>query len=713
MIHKSIASLNAPARFFSLAALVIVYVSSTAASAQSVPLEALPGLVLDDVDARYEGAWKKSTSVGPYVAEGYQHNSGAEDGSAAFEFSVPEAKFGELNVLVSYSAGGNRTPKAQVTIDSAEGQHTVYLDQKTRPKGPSCFDVVGKYLFEEQARVVLSPGDAKGVLIVDAVMLLTDDELKKLTTEVKKQPLAKKGGPQKKEEKEEKKLEPLPEFQPIPPTRVVEKLTPQDIDAALAEYLGEEADAPLMTDAQFLVRATFDLLGRQPNVEELAAFEQDQSEDKRAKAIERMLASEDYGRNWANYWSDVMAYRQQEPQLTFHNYKPFKAWLAEQFNADKTWDEIVFRMLTGRGFVGEHPEGTFIAFHQADEKKLAGETSRVFLGVQIACAECHDHPFVDMPQETFHGMAAFFVRTDAKIPWNDSNKIELVSKDKGEHKMPGAKGEMQPTALQGATIDLGKSDLGRRAELARWIVAGDNPYFARSCVNHIWGRLLGRGFYDPVDEIGEGGVAILPELHNALADHFLASGYDMKSVFRVVMNTRAYQRQLDPETHEKAFAEARPKQLRGDEVFDSLATAIGLPNVTPEATKPTGAFRFPPPPKSTRDLVNQAFGYDPSFEESRIVRTMAQAMFMMNNEQIQAQIDADPESGTFLAKLLAEQEDDDQVITSLFRAVLARNPSDKEREIAARHLEKVKDRGAAFEDLLWSLLNSAEFTTRR
>jgi hypothetical protein len=426
-----------------------------------------------------------------------------------------------------------------------------------------------------------------------------------------------------------------------------------------------------------------------------------------------MLASPDYGRNWANYWSDVMAYRQQEPELTFHNYEPLKGWLAEQLNAGKTWDEIVFTMLTARGKVGEHPEGTFIAFHQADKLKLAGETSRVFLGVQIACAECHDHPFVDMPQETFHGMAAFFVRTEAKIPWNDSSQIELVSKDKGEHKMPGGKDEMRPTALAGDSLELGKSDLERRAELARWIVAGDNPYFARSYVNRVWGRLMGRGFYEPVDEMGEGAFPVLSELHNALADHFLASGYDTKSVVRAVMNTRAYQRQLLPEHIEKPFAAAAPKQLRGDEVFDSLATAIGLPNVKPAPEKATGAFRFPPPPKSTRDLVNEAFGYDPSFEESRIVRTMSQAMFMMNNEQLQKQIDASPESGTYLSKLLAEQQDDAQAIVSLFRAVLARDPSEREREIAAGHLTNVDGRGKAFEDLLWSLVNSAEFTTRR
>ena len=193
---------------------------------------------------------------------------------------------------------------------------------------------------------------------------------------------------------------------------------------------------PWWADEVFLRRLTLDLCGRQPTVEELAQFAADQSPQKRSAVIERLLASSDYGRNWANYWSDVIGSRQMEPQLTFHDYTPFKRWLAEELNSDQPWDETVFKMLTAVGKVGDNPAGTFIAFHQANEKLLAGETSRVFLSVQIACAECHDHPFVDMPQETFHGMAAFFVRTEAKIPWNESDLIELKSKDKASTRCP-------------------------------------------------------------------------------------------------------------------------------------------------------------------------------------------------------------------------------------------------------------------------------------
>jgi hypothetical protein len=154
-------------------------------------------------------------------------------------------------------------------------------------------------------------------------------------------------------------------------------------------------------------------------------------------------------------------------------------------------------------------------------------------------------------------------------------------------------------------------------------------------------------------------------------------------------------------------------RLRGDEVFQSLVTAIELPNVTPPQEKPNGVVRFPPPPKSTRDLVNEAYGYDPSLEQGNVVRTMLQAMFMMNNEQIQKQIDAKPGSDTHLAKLLARESDDRAAIKELFEHVLVRQPTPSEMETAVQHLGEIKDRHAAFEDLLWSLLNSAEFTTRR
>src|SRR5262249_51151810 len=162
-------------------------------------------------------------------------------------------------------------------------------------------------------------------------------------------------------------------------------------------------------------------------------------------------------------------------------------------------------------------------------------------------------------------------------------------------------------------------------------------------------RLMGRGFYEPVDDLADHLKPLLPDVHRALADSFAASGFDAKEFFRLVMNTEAYQRGLpfDPA--------AKAGKLRGDEVVDSLVAALGLPNLTPPAVKPTPAVRFPPPPKSTRDLVCDKFGYDPSLAAEEVTRTMGQAMLLMNNEQVQAQINADPKSGTLLSKLLQKE----------------------------------------------------------
>ncbi len=485
------------------------------------------------------------------------------------------------------------------------------------------------------------------------------------------------------------------------------------MDTLFAEQSGQTEPLPLVDDIQFLRRVSLDLVGRQPSLEEFRLYLKDETPNRRERAVDRLLASPDFGKNWGNFWSDVIGSRQEEPQLTYLNYETFRSWLADRFNAGAGWDEMVFQMLTAVGTVGENPQGTFIGFHQGEPNKLAGETTRVFLSVKIACAQCHDHPFIEMPQETFHGFAAFFARTKVKLPWNDSDGIEISSSDKGEHKMPGSS-DMQPPAIFNADpAELGLSDLARRERLAYWVVNGENPYFARAFVNHVWARLMGRGFYDPVDDMGEMADAKLTKLHNALGEHFIASGFDARALFRVIVASQYYQQEdrkvPDPEI---PFTGATPKKLRGDEVFDSLATAIELPNQKGEKAKETTATRFPIPPKSTRDLIKEAFGYDPSFQDSLINRTMKQAMLMMNNDQILKQLRAEENSGTMLAELLQSEPDDAQVTQVLYARVLARKPTDEEQAIVKSHLEKSQNRALGFEDVLWSLVNSAEFTTR-
>ena len=681
----------------------------------------LPGIVVDDVSAEKTGTWKSSKIVSPFVGEGYITAQAGSKQSILYRLPVLEA--GKYQVLMSYSAGGNRSADVPIVIQAADGSHTVSVDQQKSPEGPHGFHPLGEFTFVVgDAVVVIETGTGKGAVIADAVQLLTPDQFqqaKRTATSVTTQPVKKPDPtptkPTKSAEKNEEAATPTNVvFERAKPSRGFVKLTPEKLDNLLAEHLGDLSAAERTTDEQFLRRVSLDIIGRLPLSEEREAFLKDSAADKRQQVVERLLARPEYGANWANYWSDVISYRVVEPELTFLNYTTFKRWLAAELDRGAGWDEVVHRVLTATGKVADVPAATFVGFHQADRSRLAGETTRIFLGVQIQCAECHDHKFVDMPRKVFHEVAAYFVRTEAKLPRNDSNAIEVKSKPQGEHKMPGNKETMIPAAFGEAKLDVGAGDLERRAELAEWIVSPDNPWFAKAYVNRVWARLMGRGFCEPVDEIGIGANPLWPDLHAAVAEHFVASGFDHRELLRLIVRTKAYQRLLRESPSEKqAFVALETVRLRGDEVYDSLAAAVELPNVAPPKGKETGAFRFPPPPKSTRDLVNEAFGFDPSLSKGSVVRGMPEAMFLMNNEQLQKQIDARPESGTVLARLLSEHADDAVLIKHLYRRVLAREPNERELKIALAHVAKVGDRGTASEDLLWSLINSAEFTTRR
>ena len=498
----------------------------------------LRGIVVDDAAAMLTGEWVDSTSSKPFIADGYKHDGNKNKGGSSAKFTARVPENGYYHVLFAYTAGGNRATNVPVTVQAADGEKTIVVNQQQPPSLKGFFDL-GEFELtaDTDAVILVATNDTDGHVIIDAVQIVTPAEFKQIQ-EKTKVPAVVQGQPAK---QPEKAPEPKIEFNRVAAGELPQ-LTSQQLDELLGKELGDMSQAPVISDELFLRRVTLDLVGRQPTLAESEAFMGDTAADKRAAVIERLLASPDYGRNWANYWSDVFGSRQEEPELTFHDYTPFKNWLAEKLNQDAKWDEVVFAMLTAKGKVGDNPAATFIAFHQANELKLAGETSRVFLSVQIACAECHDHPFADMPTETFHGMAAFFVRTEAKIPWNDSAQIELTSQDKGEHKIPGKKGEMTPIALNGiegeAKYELGLADLDRRAKLADWIVRPDNPFFARAYVNRIFARLLGRGFYEPVDDLGETAEdPIFGDIHEALAQHFVGTTYDHKSLVRLIVNT--------------------------------------------------------------------------------------------------------------------------------------------------------------------------------
>ena len=187
-------------------------------------------------------------------------------------------------------------------------------------------------------------------------------------------------------------------------------LTTGRLDELLAEELSQKTQGAPVADDQFVRRLYLDVVGQLPAPADVEEYLADQSSDRKARLIDKLLASPHYGRNWARYWRDVIRYH---TTLTMDRPSPFneEAWLTDQFNGNVAWDKIVSAMITARGMSNEVAAGFFIANYEGKAEELAGETARVFLGVQVACAQCHDHPSEAWKRDQFHELASFYGKT--------------------------------------------------------------------------------------------------------------------------------------------------------------------------------------------------------------------------------------------------------------------------------------------------------------
>jgi hypothetical protein len=590
-----------------------------------------------------------------------------------------------------------------------------------------------------------------------------------------------------------------PRVDPLAVAARVDELILTELKKAGAEV------APRCSDEDFLRRVSFDIAGVSPSPQEVTLFGLDPDSHKRNAAIDRLLASSDYAENWARYWRDVVFSRATEMRALFAR-RPFETWLKSQFAENQTWDKVATALLTATGDVYEKGETAFIFAQQADPTEVAAETSRVFLGIQLQCANCHDHPNDSWKREQFHSLAAFFprMRLDRKaqtmppsfelvslnveaggrgrgrgrddiqqlrnnpellirrfdtnrdgkisreeaksapngarfieqlIALGDANKDGFLTTEEirklppppmprgrgsAEYRMP----DLQHPQSEGKKLDpvfflgnlkagAGLSDLDRRQSLARYITSTDNPWFARAFVNRIWAQLVGEGFYMPIDDIGPERTAKYPEALDALSAGFTASGYDVAWLFRTIASTETYQRQArarDPKAPAPAFASANPIRLRADQLYDALARVLGfkdepLPQDGPMMGMGMGG-RF-----SRRGQFETLFGFDPSTAPDELTATIPQALFMMNSAFMNSLIRAGGQ--TRLRQILDKYKNDDDALSELYLVVHAREPSAKEAQVCRDYIRDVNNRNEAFEDILWSLLNSTEFQSKR
>ncbi|MCL6503884.1 MAG: DUF1549 and DUF1553 domain-containing protein [Pirellulales bacterium] len=513
-----------------------------------------------------------------------------------------------------------------------------------------------------------------------------------------------------------------------------------EVAARVDELLGEEVFAqlgpgetlaPRASDEVFLRRAALDLIGENPTPAEVIAFLLDETVDKRARASEQFLAEPRFGHNWARYWRDVIFYRRADDRSLI-TAPATEEFLAEKFNQNIGWDLIAREFIVATGNIRENGQTAVIAAQDGMTEDVTAEISRIFMGVQIQCAQCHDHPTDRWKREQFHELAAFFPRVAVRPErLGDIRTFAVVSDDRlfprrrmkndgrfgqPEHYMPDlndpeSRGKlMTPTFfVTGQQLRLGATDLERRGTLADWMTSRQNPWFAKAFVNRVWGELMGEGFYEPLDDLGPDRPCSAPRTLEYLAGQFEAHQYDIKWLYRTVMSTQAYQRESRPRRtpEQTPFLANCSQRLRSDQIFSCLMNALGIPREMLGGRDPGNRFRNNGP----RFLFSRVFGYDPSDPRQEVTGTIPQALLLMNSPIINRMVQARGRGGE-LGRLLAAEPENEGAVVELYLRCLARRPSQAELEVCLEHIRTCSSRGEAFEDLLWSLVNRTEFLYR-
>lgn len=482
--------------------------------------------------------------------------------------------------------------------------------------------------------------------------------------------------------------------------------------------------APLADDAEFLRRVYLDIAGRIPTVEEARTFLEDSRTDKRARLVERLLSGPRYVTHLTNVYRALLIPEAGNNFQVRLQQTPFETWLRKQVARDAGYDKLVRDLLTAP--VGQGPGGlpfptgdvgplTYYLAKEFRPENLAASTARVFLGVSVECAQCHNHPFAEWKRDQFWGFAAFFSGIQSRRAMDfllpgpeDANKRELA--------IPGTDRVAQAKFLDGSEPTW-KGRTSTRTALAEWVTSPTNPYFARAAVNRTWAYFLGTGLIEPVDEmVGSSSTASHPELLDLLEKEFIAHKFDIKYLIRAITASRTYQ--LTSITSHKdqndptLFARMPLRGMTAEQLFDSVATATGYRDSGGGDDLITGIVGGN---RSARSEFLTKFA--PAERAVETQTSVLQALTLMNGKVI-ANATSLEASETLTAVVDSPFADTPDRLEALYLAALSRKPEAKELERAVQFVQDAVKRAVgtddkayrnAMADVFWVLLNSPEF----
>lgn len=482
--------------------------------------------------------------------------------------------------------------------------------------------------------------------------------------------------------------------------------------ATLWQSRGIQPSAPA-TDDEFMRRVYLDLTGRIPSVSEVRRFGENRAGDRRVQLVDELLASRDHATHLAAVWRAILL--PDDVDLSrYGGSSKFEQWLAERFGANMPYDQLVRELLLADGRVSEGGPLVFYAALKMNPEELAARTSRAFLGMRLECAQCHDHPFDDVSQESFWGFAALFARISRPQGKMEMTSPVLQVRDSayGDVTLPESEEIVPPRLPMAGSAVTDAADVpSRRAQLAAWLTARDNMHFSQATVNRVWSHLFGRGLVEPVDDMRPENAAIAPELLDALSRDFAASGFDLRRLLRELVLSRAYQLSSQAEADDPSrplhFAQMNLKSFTAEQLYDCIAVATQQASTTTDAAMPIGLVRFD-------DMSRQSFIEKfraPPGQATDYQAGIPQALALMHGGLIHNATDLS--TSGMLRSLAAPFFTDEQRLETLFLATLSRKPTAAEQGAIAEGLAAAKDvseRQQALGDVLWALLNSAEFT---
>lgn len=480
----------------------------------------------------------------------------------------------------------------------------------------------------------------------------------------------------------------------------------------------------LCDDQTFVRRVYLDLAGVPPTVEQYRAFLADTNPKKREMLIDRLLASEEFTQVWTALWAEWV-------RLMGGGYAPtgtdvkaadaYYQWIHDQIGSNRPFNEFVAEQVTATGSnLTNGPVNLYTMLVHTPRfapKEFAANFSQLTMGIQVQCAECHNHPFDRWTMNDYYGFVSFF--TGIKRKTGAEPREMYIFNDRSiapaRHLVDD---RPVPATVLGA--DASVPEMGdKRQALAKWLAAPDNPHFARNFANRIWAHHFGRGLVEPVDDMRVSNPPTNKPLLDALARRFAESNFNLRSLVREICLSRVYQLSSQPnETNvsdTRQFSRSHLRRLRADVMLDAIVVATGGErgfSYFPRGTKAIQHY-----PRTTGDTEGPNAG-DPFFAtfgrsrrgsicvcETRVESNLSQALHLLVGDTIDGRIG----SGQVVPKLLAANKTPEQILEELFIRALSRQPTAQElaslRELIG---DQVKDR-KVYEDIFSSLLQSTEF----